>query len=156
MRHPRDEVHFQGLGRGGQTDSPRLRGPVVFKGYYKLPDATRETVSSEGWLKTGDMAEFNPQLMSFKIIDRRKNIFKLQQGEYMAPDRIENKYTKCNSSQRSSSAVTPSKTALWCWSRQPVGIAAIGEGKGNPGKPLAVMCKYLDKAVGLDSHERSW
>ena len=73
-----------------------LRGPIVFKGYYKLPDVTRETVNSEGWLRTGDVAEFNPQLMSFKIIDRRKNIFKLQQGEYLAPDRIENKYMKCS------------------------------------------------------------
>jgi long-chain acyl-CoA synthetase len=65
-----------------------LRGPVVFKGYYKMFDVTRETVTPDGWLRTGDVAEFNPRLMSFKIIDRRKNIFKLQQGEYLAPDRI--------------------------------------------------------------------
>jgi long-chain acyl-CoA synthetase len=65
-----------------------LRGPMVFKGYYKLPDITREAVNEEGWLKTGDVAQFFPETMSFKLIDRRKNIFKLQQGEYLAPDRI--------------------------------------------------------------------
>jgi long-chain acyl-CoA synthetase len=45
---------------------------------------------------TGDIAELNPENNSFKIIDRKKNIFKLQQGEYLAPDKIEGVYSKCN------------------------------------------------------------
>jgi long-chain acyl-CoA synthetase len=57
-------------------------------GYYKLPEITKEAVTEEGWLKTGDIAQFFPENKSFKIIDRKKNIFKLQQGEYLAPDRI--------------------------------------------------------------------
>jgi long-chain acyl-CoA synthetase len=39
-------------------------------------------------LKTGDVAEINPINNGIKIIDRKKNIFKLAQGEYLAPDRI--------------------------------------------------------------------
>lgn len=71
-----------------------VRGPLVFMGYYKLPELTREAVNEEGWLKTGDVAQYIPECRSFRIIDRRKNIFKLQQGEYLAPDRIENMYMK--------------------------------------------------------------
>ena len=33
-----------------------LRGPQVFKGYYKLDDITRDTITKDGWLKTGDVA----------------------------------------------------------------------------------------------------
>ena len=70
-----------------------FRGPQIFKGYYKLEDVTKETVTNDGWLKTGDVAEMY-QDISFKIIDRKKNIFKLSQGEYVAPDRVENIYAK--------------------------------------------------------------
>lgn len=71
--------------------SPRgelwVRGPQVFGGYYKMEELSKQTVGVDGWLKTGDVAEITPEL-AFKIIDRRKNIFKLQQGEYVAPDRV--------------------------------------------------------------------
>ena len=33
-----------------------LRGPQVFKGYYRLDDITRDTITKDGWLKTGDVA----------------------------------------------------------------------------------------------------
>lgn len=57
-----------------------MRGPQVFLGYYKQEDATKDTMTSDGWLKTGDVAQIMADTLSFKIIDRKKNIFKLQQG----------------------------------------------------------------------------
>jgi long-chain acyl-CoA synthetase len=66
-----------------------MKGPAVFDGYYKRPDKTAEAFDAEGWFKTGDIAMVYPN-GSVKIIDRSKNIFKLSQGEYIAPEKIEN------------------------------------------------------------------
>lgn len=66
-----------------------IRGGNVMQGYYENPLETEKAIDSDGWLHTGDIGRWNNN-GSLTIFDRKKNIFKLQQGEYIAPEKIEN------------------------------------------------------------------
>lgn len=70
------------------------RGPHVMMGYYKDPDYTAQVIDSEGWFHTGDVGEFVSGLTGtryLRITDRKKDIFKLSAGKYIAPQLLENK-----------------------------------------------------------------
>lgn len=79
-----------------------VRGKTLFSGYYKNPDLTRESII-DGWFHTGDIGQIFPNGV-VKIIDRKKNLVKLSQGEYVALEYLENVY-----------CVTPIVEDIWVY-----------------------------------------
>jgi len=74
-----------------------IRGPSVTKGYYKRDDLNADPTifTKDGWLRTGDVAQWNPD-GTLTLIDRIKNLVKLSGGEYIALERLEATFKACN------------------------------------------------------------
>lgn len=70
-----------------------VKGLNVCSGYLKDQSKTDEVIDGGGWLHTGDIGMWLPN-GALKIIDRKKHIFKLAQGEYISPEKIENIYVR--------------------------------------------------------------
>jgi long-chain acyl-CoA synthetase len=66
------------------------KGPNLMKGYYRDPVQTSEVIDADGWFHTGDIGELVDGKF-IKITDRKKEMFKLSNGKYIAPQQIENK-----------------------------------------------------------------
>ncbi len=73
----------------GEGNELMVRGPNVMLGYYKNEKATREVLTDDGWLLTGDIAEIDNEGY-IKIIERKKDLFKTSAGKYVVPQKIEN------------------------------------------------------------------
>ncbi|RWS09282.1 long-chain-fatty-acid--CoA ligase 6-like isoform X5 [Dinothrombium tinctorium] len=117
-----------------------VRGTSVFQGYYKDPTKTAEALDKEGWLHTGDIGTWLEN-GTLRIIDRKKHLFKLSQGEYISPERVESIYVKSDlvsqvyiygDSYKSSvvAIVVPEKEVLSAWAR-----------KNEVSGPLVDVCK---------------
>ena len=66
-----------------------IKGPSVFAGYLKDPEATARTFDADGWLRSGDVGEFATE-REIRIIDRKKEIIITSGGKNIAPSEIEN------------------------------------------------------------------
>lgn len=71
-----------------------FRGLNVIQGYYRRPEINAATFDAEGWYHSGDIAIWN-QYGGLQIVDRKKDIFKLSQGEYISPDKVTGVYLGC-------------------------------------------------------------
>lgn len=109
-----------------------LRGGPVLKEYYLNPEETQKAITPDGWFRTGDIGEFD-EFGLLKIIDRVKNLVKLQGGEYIALEKLESVY-------RSSKAVQN----------------IMVHGDSDHPRPIAVIfvnepaIKDMAKSVGVD------
>ncbi|KAL0665621.1 hypothetical protein Bca4012_028325 [Brassica carinata] len=87
-----EEVSEMGYDPLGENPAGEIciRGKCLFSGYYKNPRLTEE-VMKDGWFHTGDIGEILPNGV-LRIIDRKKNLIKLSQGEYVALEHLESIY----------------------------------------------------------------
>ncbi|XP_061584896.1 long-chain-fatty-acid--CoA ligase 1 isoform X2 [Cololabis saira] len=143
-----------------------IRGPSVFKGYLKDPENTAEALKSDGWLHTGDVGQWLPN-GTLRIIDRKKHIFKLCQGEYVAPEKIENIYARSvpvlqvfvhGDSLQSYAVgiVVPDREVFVDWAKERGFVGSHEELCQNPDVKNAVLedLRAVGKEAGLKSYEQ--
>ncbi|KAK3044625.1 hypothetical protein LTS18_000785 [Coniosporium uncinatum] len=88
-------VDFPDAGYHAKNNPPQgeiwIRGPPVTGGYLDLEKETKESFTDDGWFKTGDIGEFDHK-GQLRIIDRKKNLVKTLNGEYIALEKLESVY----------------------------------------------------------------
>ncbi|MDX8396250.1 MAG: long-chain fatty acid--CoA ligase [Mariprofundaceae bacterium] len=133
------------------------RGPMLMQGYWKNPKATAEVVDSEGWLHTGDIVEVDSDGF-VKIIDRKKEIMVLSNGENVPPAVVEQCLTHdpCflqallvgeNKPYLSALIVVDIEMLKACWQRKT--RQALPQDWKNDGKVMS----WLHQRINADTHE---
>jgi len=75
------------IGEGGEV---QMRSPALMTGYFREPEKTRETLTEDGFLRTGDKGEID-EGGRLRITGRVKDLFKTSKGKYVAPSPIEDR-----------------------------------------------------------------
>lgn len=121
-------------------------------GYFKNDEATKETITSDGWLKTGDRGEID-DMGRLKITGRTKEIFKTSKGKYVAPAPIENKINVSSHVELScvSGSGHPQPMAVIQLSEAGRKTADDEKGRAAIGADLEELMKGINKEV--DPHE---
>ena len=110
------------------------------QGYFKDEERTLRTIDEEGWLHTGDIGEWTAW-GTLRVIDKIKTVFKLANGDYVDPDRLEAVYVQSQYinqifvhgsplKSRTLAVVVPDEPSVKFWA----------EGKGIPSHSLSALC----------------
>ncbi|KAF2152010.1 acetyl-CoA synthetase-like protein [Myriangium duriaei CBS 260.36] len=117
-------VDYKDAGYDTASNPPQgeiwIRGDAVSSGYLSLDKETKESFTDDGWFMTGDVGEFDRD-GNLKIIDRKKNLVKTLNGEYIALEKLESIYRATNVVGNICVYASPDKT-------KPIAIVVPNEG----------------------------
>jgi long-subunit acyl-CoA synthetase (AMP-forming) len=113
-----------------------IRGPHVFKGYYKNEQATREAVDEEGWLHSGDVGEIDADGF-LRVTDRKKEILITSGGKNIAPQYIEGKLKQIPGVSQAVAVGDRRPYVVALLSLDPLRVAAEAEKAGSPARTTA-------------------
>ncbi len=131
----------------------QVHSPGVMLGYYKAPDLTRDVMTDDGWMRTGDKGEMD-QEGNLRIVGRVKDLFKTSKGKYVTPAPIEDRLATHAAVEACcvTGANLGQPVALLMLNLEAVQRAADTAGRGELEASLAAHLASVN--AGLDPHER--
>lgn len=137
----------------GQGNEVLVRSPTTMVGYYKEPEKTRETLTEDGFLRTGDVGVIDAD-GSLKITGRIKEIFKTSKGKYVAPFPIESRLLASGHVEQCCVVghSMPQPMALVALAEADLQALRDGEGREQIQRDLEALFKEVNGA--LDPHEK--
>ena len=129
-----------------------IRGPHVFKGYYKNEEATRETLDAEGWIHSGDVGEIDADGF-LRVTDRKKELLITSGGKNIAPQHLEGKLKQIAAVSQAVAIGDRRSYVVALLTLDPLRVAAEAEKAGSPARTPedAVRCPvfkaYVEKQV---------
>jgi long-subunit acyl-CoA synthetase (AMP-forming) len=110
-----------------------MRGPHVFKGYYKNDEATRETLDAEGWIHSGDVGEIDADGF-LRVTDRKKEILITSGGKNIAPQHLEGKLKQIAAISQAVAIGDRRPYVVALLTLDPTRVAAEAEKAGSPAR----------------------
>jgi long-subunit acyl-CoA synthetase (AMP-forming) len=129
-----------------------MRGPHVFKGYYKNEDATRETLDAEGWIHSGDVGELDADGF-LRVTDRKKELLITSGGKNIAPQHLEGKLKQIAAVSQAVAVGDRRPYVVALLTIDPFRVAAEAEKAGSPARTpedaarCPVFKAYVEKQV---------
>jgi long-subunit acyl-CoA synthetase (AMP-forming) len=130
----------------------QMRGPHVFKGYYKNDEATRETLDAEGWIHSGDVGEIDADGF-LRVTDRKKEILITSGGKNIAPQHLEGKLKQIAAVSQAVAIGDRRPYVVALLTLDPARVAAEAEKAGSPARSpedaarCPVFRAYVEKQV---------
>lgn len=129
-----------------------MRGPHVFKGYFKNDEATRETLDAEGWIHSGDVGEIDADGF-LRVTDRKKELLITSGGKNIAPQHLEGKLKQIAAVSQAVAIGDRRPYVVALLTPDPLRVAAEAERAGSPARAPedAARCPifkaYVEKQV---------
>jgi len=135
------------------TSEIQMKAPCLMLGYYKEPELTRQAMTDDGWLKTGDKGALDGE-GNLKITGRVKDLFKTSKGKYVAPAPIEDRLVMHNAVEACcvTGANLGQPLALLMLNLDASKQAATAQGRSELEASLASHLKSVNEM--LDPHEQ--